>query len=175
MKILVQRLARNMGAAGLGILLLTGCSAPQQENSQKAVAVGAATTGNTAVAAGPVVTLYKNPTCQCCAEWGEHLRQNGFRVDIKEGADLTRVRSRLGVPDSLASCHTAEVDGYVIEGHVPADVLQELLRKRPQVTGLAVPGMPAGVPGMPDAGPNRPPYPIVAFTAGGSSYVYAER
>jgi hypothetical protein len=123
----------------------------------------------------PVVTVYKNPTCACCGEWAEHLKENGFRVEMKEGADLTRVKKQLGVTMDLASCHTAEVGGYVLEGHVPADVIRQLLAEKPQIRGLAVPGMPAGVPGMPAAGPNRRPFEIFAMEHGGGARVYATR
>ena len=123
----------------------------------------------------PVVTVYKNPTCACCGEWAEHLKENGFRVEMKEGADLTRVKQQLGVSMDMASCHTAEVGGYVLEGHVPADVIRQLLAEKPQIRGLAVPGMPAGVPGMPAAGPNRKPFEIFAIEQGGGTRVYATR
>lgn len=124
---------------------------------------------------GPLVTLYKNPTCACCADWADHMRENAFRVDVQEGVSLAAMKKKHGVPFSLASCHTAVVDGYALEGHVPADLVRELLDERPEVAGLAVPGMPAGVPGMPEAGPNRAPYEIVAFEEDGSTRVYATR
>lgn len=123
----------------------------------------------------PLVTLYKNPTCACCLEWAKYMRANGFRVDVKEGTNLAEVREELGVPFRLASCHTAVVDGYAIEGHVPADLVRKLLAERPQVTGLAVPSMPPGVPGMPDPGPGRAPYDILAIRKDGSTHVYATR
>lgn len=123
----------------------------------------------------PVVTVYKNPTCACCGEWAEHLRESGYRVEMKEGTDLMRVKQQLGVPLDLASCHTAEVGDYVLEGHVPGDVIRQLLAEKPQVRGLAVPGMPAGVPGMPEAGPDRARYEILAIQQGGGARVYATR
>lgn len=123
----------------------------------------------------PVVTVYKNPTCACCGEWAEHLKESGFRVEMKEGADLMQVKQKHGVSMNLASCHTAEVGDYVLEGHVPADVIRQLLAENPQIRGLAVPGMPPGVEGMPDAGPNRAPYEIVAIEQGGGTHVYATR
>ena len=124
----------------------------------------------------PVVTVYKNPTCACCADWAEHLEKSGFRVEMKEGADLMQVKQKLGVTMDLASCHTAEVAGYALEGHVPADVIRQLLAERPAIRGLAVPGMPAGVPGMPEAGPNRAPYQVFTIEQGGGTpQVYATR
>jgi hypothetical protein len=128
-----------------------------------------------ASAGAPVVTVYKNPTCACCEGWADHLRESGFRVEMKEGADLMQVKQQLGVTMDLASCHTAEVDGYVLEGHVPADVIRKLLTERLQIRGLAVPGMPPGVPGMPEAGPGRALYEIVALQQDGGTHVYAER
>ncbi len=137
----------------------------------------AASVSQTAEAAAdaPVVTVYKNPTCACCAEWAEHLEESGFRVEMKEGADLMQVKKEHGVTFDLASCHTAEVGDYVLEGHVPADVIRQLLAEEPQIRGLAVPGMPAGVPGMPAAGPNRKPYEIFAIEQGGGARLYATR
>jgi hypothetical protein len=128
-----------------------------------------------ASAGAPLVTLYKNPTCACCEGWADHLRKSGFQVEVKEGTDLMRVKQQLSVPLDLASCHTAEVGDYVLEGHVPADVIRQLLTDGPEVRGLAVPGMPAGVPGMPEAGPDRARYEILAIQQHGGTHVYAER
>lgn len=130
-----------------------------------------------AVAAdAPVVTVYKNPSCACCGEWAEHLEKSGFRVEMKEGADLMQVKQQYGITMDLASCHTAEVGGYALEGHVPADVIHQLLTEKPAIRGLAVPGMPAGVPGMPEAGPNRAPYEVFTIEQGGATpRVYATR
>lgn len=128
-----------------------------------------------APAGAPVVKIYKNPTCACCEGWADHLRASGIRVEMKEGADLMKVKQQLGVSMDMASCHTAEVGKYVLEGHVPADVIRQLLAEKPDIRGLAVPGMPAGVPGMPEAGPNRPLYEIFAIEQGGGTRVYAAR
>jgi hypothetical protein len=96
----------------------------------------------------PIVTVSKDPNCSCCTGWVDHLRQAGFPVTIVAATNLKSIRARLGVPDDLAGCHTAEVGRYVIEGHVPASAVLRLLREQPNATGLAVPGMPAGSPGM---------------------------
>ena len=156
-------------ALALAIATLTACTerAGGRDGAGGAAAIAAAN--------APMVTVYKNPTCRCCADWADHLRESGFRVTIRESADLTRIRAEQGVSTELASCHTAVVDGYVIEGHVPADVIRKLLDERPSVLGLAVPGMPPGVPGMPDAGPDRDPYQVIAFGRDGSELVYATR
>jgi hypothetical protein len=101
-----------------------------------------------ASAGTPAVLVHKDPNCGCCAGWVQHLRDNGFSVEIDEAENLAPVRRRLGVPEALAACHTAEVAGYVVEGHVPASAIRRLLQERPDARGLAVPGMPVGSPGM---------------------------
>jgi hypothetical protein len=99
-------------------------------------------------AAWAPVTVHKDPNCGCCSGWVAHMELNGFRVQVIETAELNRVKARLAVPFDLAACHTAEVESYVIEGHVPASALQRFLTERPKATGLSVPGMPSGSPGM---------------------------
>lgn len=108
-----------------------------------------------------VVTVYKSPTCGCCSEWVKHMRANGFSVDARDLDDVSPIRRRYGVPGALASCHTAIVAGYAIEGHVPAADIQRLLRERPKIVGLAVPGMVVGSPGM-EQGPAQR-YETLAF------------
>src|SRR6185436_7705944 len=96
----------------------------------------------------PMVTVSKDPTCDCCTGWADHVRAAGFPVTIIETTDLKSIKARLGVPEDLAGCHTAEVGPYVLEGHAPVSAIKRLLREHPKATGLAVPGMPAGSPGM---------------------------
>jgi hypothetical protein len=112
-----------------------------------------------------VVTVYKSPTCGCCEEWVRHMRVNGFKVTTHDLGDVSPVRRRYGIPGALASCHTALVAGYAIEGHVPASDIRRLLRERPDIVGLSVPGMVAGSPGM-EQGPPQP-YETLAFDARG--------
>ncbi|MEW5888185.1 MAG: DUF411 domain-containing protein [Pseudomonadota bacterium] len=119
----------------------------------------------------PEVVVYKDPNCGCCGAWADHLRDSGFPVKVIENRDMTVLKQRLGVPDKLASCHTAEVGGYILEGHVPAQSVKRLLAEKPKVKGLAVPGMPAGSPGM-EVGNRRDPYDVVAFGAEGSARVF---
>ncbi|WP_457651430.1 DUF411 domain-containing protein [Rhodocaloribacter sp.] len=121
----------------------------------------------------PTVTVYKSPTCGCCGKWTEHLRKNGFPVKTVEMPDVSPMKTRFGVPARLGSCHTAVVGGYVVEGHVPADVIRRMLSEKPDVTGLAVPGMPIGSPGMEGARPQS--YDVVAFDRKGRQTVYAKR
>jgi hypothetical protein len=124
----------------------------------------------TSVRAGeslPKVAVTKDPSCGCCGGWVEHLKQADFPVEVTDAADVNRVKVRLGVPQALAACHTAEVDGYVIEGHVPAPAIKRLLSERPQAKGLAVPGMPIGSPGMEVEGSEPEVYPVVLFGPAG--------
>jgi hypothetical protein len=114
----------------------------------------------------PQLVVYKSPACGCCGEWVNHMRANGFRVETKNVDDVTPIRRRNGIPDALASCHTALVGGYAIEGHVPAADVWRLLRERSAVKGLSVPGMVVGSPGMEQGAPQR--YATIAFDARGS-------
>lgn len=111
----------------------------------------------------PLVTVTKDPSCGCCGAWVDHLRAAGFPVRVVESDEMDAIKSRLGVPAELASCHTAEVEGYVVEGHVPASAVRRLLAERPEAAGLAVPGMPAGSPGMEMPGAAPEPYEVVLF------------
>jgi len=124
------------------------------------------------LAALPPVVVYKTPSCGCCNGWVEHLREAGFDVEPRDVRDLMSVKIDAGVPTHLTSCHTALIDGYVVEGHVPADVVKRLLAERPAVAGIAVPGMPIGSPGM--EGPNPEAYTVEAFTASGGQETFAE-
>jgi hypothetical protein len=135
---------------------------------------GALVVGATRSDAAPasVVTVYKSATCGCCKEWVKHLEANGFAVRSVDVDNLQEMKAASGIPGPLASCHTALVDGYVVEGHVPADLVKKMLRERPAIAGLAVPGMPSGSPGM--EGPRKDRYNVMAFE-GGSSHVYATR
>ena len=118
--------------------------------------------------AGPTrAMVYKNPWCGCCIGWVEHLEANGFAVTVEDSDDLAPVKARLGVPAHLESCHTAVIEGYTIEGHVPAVAIEKLLATRPALTGLAVPGMPMGSPGM--EGATSEAYDVIAFGPDGES------
>lgn len=122
-------------------------------------------------ASGPEMVVYRSPTCGCCTAWVEHMREAGFRVRVEDRTDLGPVKAEMGVPRDLTSCHTARVGGYVVEGHVPAADVQRLLEERPDVRGLAVPGMPVGSPGMEGPRPER--YEVVAFDGEGGREVFA--
>ena len=129
-----------------------------------AAALGAPAT--LAFADDTVVIVHKDPNCGCCSDWVQHLRDAGFAVQVAEAADLKAVRGRLGVPAALAACHTAEVAGYIVEGHVPAEAVRRLLSDRPKAKGIAVPGMPIGSPGMEGGQPQS--YTVVLFGPDGS-------
>ena len=120
----------------------------------------------------PNIAVYKNPSCDCCEKWAEHMKKNGFQVVIHEVNDISVARKELGIPAKLASCHSAKIGDYVLEGHVPAADVQRLLKEKPKALGLAVPLMPAGSPGM-DV-PNSPPYQTLLVQADGSTRVFAK-
>jgi hypothetical protein len=117
-------------------------------------------------AALPKMVVTRDPNCGCCGAWIAHVKAAGFPVEVVETVDLAPLKAKLGVPQVLTSCHTAEVGGYVVEGHVPADAIKRLLVERPEATGLAVPGMPAGSPGMEAPGGKAETYHVVLFGAG---------
>lgn len=117
------------------------------------------------------VTVYKSPTCGCCKDWVDHMRNEGFTVVAIDTSDMNRVKHAHGVTHDLGSCHTATVGGYVLEGHVPAADVKRLLAQRPAVVGLAVPGMPMGSPGM--EGMYKQKYDVVAFDRTGGRSVFA--
>jgi hypothetical protein len=151
-----------LALAGIGALL---SNSPAQAGGAAGAASGA----------DAVVTVYRSPTCGCCKDWEDHLREAGFTVESIETPAVDIVKVENGVPRPLQSCHTALVDGYVVEGHVPADEIARMLRDRPDVRGLAVPGMPAGSPGMEVPGRPAQPYEVFAFSGDGSAEVWATR
>ena len=118
-------------------------------------------------AAPAAIHVNKDPNCGCCEGWVAHVRQEGFTATVTDTPRLNAVKARLGIPQDLWSCHTAEIDGYVIEGHVPAAAIRRLLTERPQASGLAVPGMPVGSPGMEVEGQPPDEYSVVLYGASG--------
>lgn len=161
--------------APLLLLGLAGCAPDAERQSDAEPATASASSGvATPLAAAelPGVSVFKNAACGCCNGWVDHMREAGFDVEAHDVGNLTEVKVASGVPGHMASCHTAHIDGYTIEGHVPADVIQRLLAERPDIEGLAVPGMPIGSPGM--EGPNPQPYEVFAFDADGNTTVFAE-
>jgi len=127
-----------------------------------------------AQAGGIPMKVYKSATCGCCQKWIDHVKAAGFVPAVEEVASVDPMKDKSGVPAALRSCHTALVQGYVIEGHVPADVIHRLLKEKPKVLGIAVPGMPVGSPGM-EQGGRKDAYEIVAFAKDGTTSVYDRR
>jgi hypothetical protein len=119
------------------------------------------------------INIYKTPTCGCCGVWVEHLKTAGLKTAVKEVTSTAEYRKQYGVPEKLASCHTAVVDGYSIEGHVPVAEIKRMLKERPKAKGLAVPGMPMGSPGM-EAGGRRDHYQVLLFQEDGKTTVYKD-
>ena len=126
--------------------------------------------------AGPdtAITVYKSASCGCCAKWVDHLRANGFAPVVHDDEHMDVIKDEMGVPKDVRSCHTALLDRYVVEGHVPAADLRRLLAERPAVAGLAVPGMPKSTPGMAVPGDTPEPYEVVSFTRDGKTRRYAQ-
>lgn len=152
---------KRLVLVGMVLLLwLTACAAanpkPAPANSDK-----------------PVVTIYKSPTCGCCGDWVAYLADNGYSVLTEYVDDMTPIKQQYQVPTDLQSCHTAVVDGYVIEGHVPVAEMERLLSERPDVLGIAVPGMPLGSPGMETAGAAAQPFDVLTFDQAGHTEIYA--
>lgn len=119
------------------------------------------------------IEIWKSPSCGCCLQWVNHMRTNGFRPNVHDVLDVAPFKRKYGVPAALESCHTAVVGGYALEGHVPADLVRQILKQRPAILGLAVPGMPAGSPGM--EGPTKDKYDVIAFDKSGKTSVFAKR
>ena len=126
-----------------------------------------------AVTEKPVITMWRGPKCGCCKDWAAHLEQNGFLVKAIDIGN-TEMRQKLGMPVQFGSCHTAQINGYVIEGHVPAKEIKRLLAEKPKVLGLAVPAMPLGSPGMdgPEYKGKKDPYDVLVISQNGASSVY---
>ncbi len=134
---------------------------------------GGAAMPDTSRATGPQMTVYRSASCGCCTSWGSHIASAGFRIDDHVTEDMDVVKKALGVSPQQASCHTAVVEGYVIEGHVPASAIQRLLKERPNIRGLAVPGMPMGSPGMEVAGVEAERFEVLAIAHDGTTSVFA--
>ncbi|HWL39359.1 MAG TPA: DUF411 domain-containing protein [Gemmatimonadaceae bacterium] len=153
---------RSLTNAGFGIALLA-----------LTVTMGAAapSTGH-AHDNEPVITVYRDPSCGCCKSWITHLIKHSYQVVDKTSDEMAEIKRGLGVPENLQSCHTGVVNGYVIEGHVPAADITRLLKEKPTVVGIAVPGMPVGSPGMEGSRVDR--YDVIAFKKDGKTEVYAK-
>jgi hypothetical protein len=148
-------------------LALTGCSLAQSPSAQKEAHTAEQ------VAVTSEITVFRSPTCGCCGLWIEHMEAAGFTVKDNLTEDMTAIKKQYGLPANLASCHTTIADGYVIEGHIPAEDVQRLLAEKPDIAGIAVPGMPIGSPGM-ESGDYVEPYTVFSFQEDGATDVFAE-
>lgn len=154
-----RRAVMRTGAAAVGLVLL-GCS---RESEGKPAAKPRGLTK---------LTMYKDPSCGCCGKWGDAAKAAGFQLAVAETNDIYGLKTRLGVPDELISCHTTIAGPYVVEGHVPLDAVKRLLATRPKIKGIAVPGMPLGSPGMEVPGRPAQKFDVMAFDAAGKVSVF---
>lgn len=161
-------------------LSMTGCAreesdgavVPPDENARVASAAASAPSPSPALSAIPI-KVFKDPNCGCCVKWVDHLKEHGFAVETMDMPDMSLLKQKYAITGELQACHTAVVGDYVIEGHVPADVILKMLREKPAIAGLAVPGMPTGSPGM--EGATRERYDVLTFDRAGRTTVYAQR
>ncbi|HEY1141415.1 MAG TPA: DUF411 domain-containing protein [Lysobacter sp.] len=136
-------------------------------------AAAATKPAKTAPAQLPLAIVHKSPTCGCCIAWVNHLKQAGFRVEVRNEENLNPLKERLGVPYGKGSCHTAEIGGYIVEGHVPASDIKRLLKEKPDARGLTLPGMPMGSPGMEMPGMAAQPYTVELIRRDGTTVAYS--
>jgi hypothetical protein len=177
-KAIVRRLRRKMTmigrlAAGAALVLAVLGGTAMSGGPWTKTRAGVRTAAPTAM---PTVTVYKDPGCSCCSAWVERMRAAGFTVqihDVSDQAARDQIKREQGVTPRLAACHTAIVGGYVVEGHVPPELVKRMLAEHPKIAGLAVPGMPAGSPGMEGMGSDH--YDVLAFTADGQTRVYEKK
>jgi hypothetical protein len=141
------------------LIILSGCARPADSARAEIT--------------GHEITVHKSATCGCCKVWAQHLRNAGFTVEVQNTDNLNPIKQRVGVPAGMGSCHTAEVGGYFIEGHVPIEDIERLLRERPDAKGLTVPGMPAGSPGMEVPSGEIQPYEVLLVGRDGGTSVFA--
>jgi len=150
---------------------------PAQAAAETTAASATATTAATSSAATPahlpLIRVHKSPSCGCCGVWVDHVRAAGFPVEVHDTEDMMTVKDRLGVPEPMMSCHTAEVDGYFVEGHVPAEDIKRLLAEKPKARGIAVPGMPLGSPGMEMPDGRTQPYEVALVGGDGTAGTFS--
>lgn len=162
------------GLAGLTMLAAVGCSRSAKGTSPEGT--GSSSEGSARPSLAKSMTVYRDPGCGCCEQWAERARSAGYEVAVADNNDMPAIKRKFGVPAELASCHTALIGGYVLEGHVPLDQVQRLLEARPAgVKGLAVPGMPLGSPGMEMSDGSGDPFTVFAFDDAGRVSVFAEQ
>lgn len=151
----------------LALLACSNASVPTGQDPLRVAALAPAT------AALPTMLVHKSPSCGCCSVWIDHMRAAGFGIEVRDVDDMGPVKESLGVPFGKGSCHTAEIDGYFIEGHVPAEDIKRLLAEKPDAKGLVLPGMPAGSPGMEMPDGRVQPFVVELVARDGTTSVYA--
>ncbi len=167
--------AADTVAVGAGTTASTGAassSASVATASDSGDAIAAKTSNSTAAVQLSPMVVHKSEFCGCCGVWVDHMREAGFQVEVRNTEDINPIKQQLGVPPGKGSCHTAEVGGYFIEGHVPAEDVMRLLMEKPDARGLAVPGMPAGSPGMEMPDGRVQPYTVELVGNDGSTSVF---
>lgn len=172
-RVLPSLLATVLLAVGSGIIPGARAAEPAASNKARPAAAKATPKPDGLLAALPPMTVHKSPTCGCCMIWVKHLEAAGFNVKTQDSNDMGAVKSRLGVPASKGSCHTAVVGGYFIEGHVPAADIKRLLAEKPDAKGITVPGMPLGSPGMEVPDGTVQPYAVELVGRDGKTRVYS--
>lgn len=156
---------------GLLASVLVTASCGQSPGSQNSATANPASASVNS--AWPMLVVHKNATCGCCRMWVDHMKRAGFNVDVRDVDNLNDIKTSVGIPAGKGSCHTAQVDRYFVEGHVPAEDVIRLLSEHPDAKGLAVPGMPAGSPGMELPSGKIQPYDVYLVANDGSTSVYA--
>lgn len=157
-----RRAFNHLGFRSLAASLLASGAIAQVHSAEAASLKSTNTRLASSQAAPPEITVYRDPTCGCCHQWVNYLKGQGFHVTDIVRSDMTAIKQQYGIPADLTSCHTAIVEGYVVEGHVPATDIQRLVTERPNIKGIAVPGMPVGSPGM-ELGDRQDTFTVVAF------------
>lgn len=167
---------RSRLAAAIAFAAITACSSGAPSKSPEPASTSPSANGAAAAApasalAAPTLVVYKTPTCGCCKAWVSAMEDAGFTVEVHDVPDIAPVKQAAGVPSELQACHTARIGAYVVEGHVPAADIRRLLAERPDVAGIATPGMPVGSPGM--EGPYNDRYDVMTFGTDGRTTVFA--
>lgn len=165
-------LRRTLVLAGAIALLTAACASPKSLNTSKTQGTEAITTQVASIPNAELV-VYRSPTCGCCGAWLAQMQALGFQTQDNVIESVDAIKAETGLPQELASCHTTLVNGYVVEGHVPAADIVRLLTEKPDIAGIAVPGMPIGSPGM-ESGDTVEPYATLTFDQAGNTTVFQE-
>lgn len=171
-------LAAGLMTPGVSLPVWAGAKKAQAQSMETSSQETVASTVASTMASTPrpktsPLKVYRSPTCDCCGAWVEHMETNGFQVQVQITEDMDAIKRQCGIPQAIAACHTGLIEGYWIEGHIPAEDVWRLLTERPNIAGLLVPGMPLGSPGM-EQGNKREPYTVFTFTKMGAVTVFAK-